>query len=246
MSYDFSQLSSLDFEELCCDLLQQQEGIRYELFKPGKDQGIDARYLNGKACTIVQCKHYLKSGFNKLLNVLSGEELKKIQKLSPSRYVVMTSVPLSASNKKEIQDALSPYVQSQSDILGQEDLNNLLGLHPQVEEKHFKLLLTSTNVLNRIFHNAIITQSEQLVERIRRKIPIYVQNESFKKAVDILGEYHFVIISGEPGVGKTTLAEMLLLKYVEKGFRPFEVRDVKEAYDIYRPDQNFFFIVMTS
>jgi len=237
MSYDFSQLSSLDFEDLCRDLLQQEDGVRYELFKSGRDQGVDARHLNGDQKTIVQCKHYLRSGLDKLCRILKNEEARKVEKLRPNRYILMTSVSLSINDKQKIQTALSPFIKTQSDIFGQEDINNLLKRHPSVERQHFKLWLNSATVLERILHNDVFTLSDQLLERARRKIPFYVQNESFFDAVKILEKHRIVIVSGEPGIGKTTLAEMLILAHVRKGFQAFEVRNPRDAYRVYNSNQ---------
>jgi hypothetical protein len=70
-SYDFKQLSHHDFEELTRDLLQKEWRIRLESFKSGRDEGIDLRYsTNKKADLIVQCKHFIGSGFAKLVRHL--------------------------------------------------------------------------------------------------------------------------------------------------------------------------------
>jgi len=66
--YDFKSLSSQDFEELARDLLQAEWKVRLEAFKAGKDKGIDLRYAPAhKGKTIIQCKHFVGSGFAKLL-----------------------------------------------------------------------------------------------------------------------------------------------------------------------------------
>src|SRR5580698_11540276 len=97
-TYDFSRLSSYDFEELIRDLLQAEWRLRLESFKPGADSGIDLRCLTGKNNIIVQCKHFTQSGYQKLLSQLRKDELPKIHKLAPTRYVLVTSVPLSPKN----------------------------------------------------------------------------------------------------------------------------------------------------
>ena len=57
-AYDFARLTSFDFEELTCDLLQAEWRVRLESFTPGRDSGIDLRgYSDTKREVIVQCKH---------------------------------------------------------------------------------------------------------------------------------------------------------------------------------------------
>ena len=65
--YDFSFLSSFDFEVLVRDLLQKEHKLTLESFKSGRDQGIDLRYtVDPTKSLIVQCKHYFGSSYRKL------------------------------------------------------------------------------------------------------------------------------------------------------------------------------------
>ena len=146
MVYNFLQLSYLDFEDLSVDLLQAETGERYEVFKPGKDGGIDARNVKAGIKTILQCKHFARSGIESLLATLKNTELDKVQKLKPDRYILFTSVPLSPGNKDAIKNLFSPYILSSRDIYGQDDINNLLDLHPDIETRNFKLWISSSAV----------------------------------------------------------------------------------------------------
>jgi len=214
--YDFKQLSPADFEDLTRDLLQKLWAVRLEAFKSGRDQGIDLRYSKvHDGATIVQCKHFAGSSVAKLVNELRTSELPKIDRLGPGRYVLVTSLPLNPKDKEKISAAVHPHIPMLEDILGAEDLNNLLGLHPEIEQQHFKLWMSSTAVLERVLHNAEKVQTDFDIERIRRMIPVYVQTSSYPRAMKILAEQRFVIISGVPGIGKTTLANMLLFAHLE-------------------------------
>jgi hypothetical protein len=151
--YDFRSLSSQDFEELVRDLLQAEWDVALEAFKTGRDSGIDLRYARpATGMIIIQCKHYAASGFRKLLAHLRDCERPKVERLAPSRYVVVTSAGLTPANKDEITDALQPFVLSAHDVIGEDDLEGLLNRHPDVERANFKLWLTSTSVLERVLH----------------------------------------------------------------------------------------------
>lgn len=216
--YDFTSLSSQDFEDLVRDLLQAEWKVALEAFKSGRDQGIDLRYSpadGGK--TIIQCKHYVRSGFNKLLSDLVTGERPKIERLCPARYVVATSVALSPANKDEIVGALRPFVINVADVIGAGDLEGLLSKHSEVERANFKLWLTSTSVIERVLHNAEACHTEFEIERIRRKLPLFVQSDAFPRALELLDRSRVAVISGAPGIGKTTLAEMLLYTHLEQG-----------------------------
>lgn len=231
--YDFTQLSPHDFEQLSRDLIQERDGLTLESFKTGRDGGIDFRYAKGKEKLIVQCKHYAGTGWDGLFRDLK-KEAQKAATLAPSRYILVTSVGLSPQNKASVQvlfgDALAA-----GDILGRDDINNLLGLHSAIEEKHYKLWLASRAVLDRVTHNAAVVQSEFEVERVHRDIMRYVQSDAYPRARKMLAEDHVAIISGPPGVGKTSLAKMLLYAYINKGFEAVSIlTDFQTGREMYQ------------
>ena len=209
--YNLESLSSQDFEELIRDLLQAEWGIVLEAFRSGRDQGIDLRYASayGRA-TIIQCKHYATSGFSKLLAHLRDRELPKIRRLSPARYVVATSVSLTPGNKDQIVTALQPFVLTVRDVLGADDIEGLLSRHQEIERANFKLWLTSTSALDRVLHNATLCQTDFKIDRFRRKLPLFVKSDAYLRATEILDQTRIVVVTGPPGIGKTTLAEILL------------------------------------
>lgn len=234
--YDFKSLSSQDFEELIRDLLQAEWKIALEAFRGGRDHGIDLRYspADGGA-TIIQCKHYAASGFAKLLAHLRDGELPKIQRLRPARYLVATSVSLSPGNKDEIVTALRPFVLSARDILGADDIEGLLSRYPDVERANFKLWLTSTSVLDRVLHNATLCQTDFETERIRRKLPVFVKSDAYPRATEILNQTRIVVVTGPPGIGKTTLAEILLYAHLQDGYEPVAIKaEIAEAKDLFK------------
>ena len=247
--YDFSTLNDKEFENISLDLISRDRDKRYERFKVGKDGGVDGRFYkdDGKE-EIVQCKHYLKTGLAGLISSLkkknsSGNtESDKVKILNPKRYIFITSLPLSRTNKQEIKDIFKPYIRKDNDIYGQEDLNDLLKNNSDIEENHYKLWISSTTVLKRIMNNAIKGRSEFLLASIKDKSKFYVLTDNHNKALKNLEKAHVVIIAGEPGIGKTTLANHLALKYIEKGFEFYSIENsINEAEDIFEPDTKQFF-----
>ncbi len=237
--YTFETLSPNDFEILTRDLLQKELSLTLESFKSGRDNGIDLRYSQNKENDIIiQCKHYQGSTFNDLIKTMK-REVEKIKELSPERYILVTSLPLTPKNKEKIIEICEPYITRNSDIYSQNDINNLLQKFPEVEKNTFKLWMTSTNVLERLFHSGTYNKSEFKLENIKEKIKIFVPNPSLDKANKILEENNFVVISGAPGVGKTTLADMIIWQYVSQGYEFINVTDnINEAVNVYKRDEN--------
>lgn len=242
-NYDYKSLSPQDFEELTRDLLQAEWNVVIEAFKAGRDQGIDLRYvsINGGKI-IVQCKHYASSTVSNLLSHLKSSELPKVRRLMPERYIIATSLPLSPDDKDKIVQTFAPFIRATSDVLGADDLNGLLSRHPAVEKANFKLWLTSTSVLERVMHNAELCHAEFEVERIRAKLPIFVQSNAFNRAQQLLDDQRILIISGVPGIGKTTLAEMLLYAHLDLGYQPVVLQtDVAEGKKLFRAEDKQIF-----
>jgi hypothetical protein len=257
-NYDFTAaLSPIDFELLSKDLLEAELGIRFENFREGRDRGIDLRYapaersstlkssvqspLQERAEIIVQCKRYSK--YSDLKSVLERKELAKLKELNPHRYILTTSVPLSPSQADELRQLLSPFVRSTEDVYGRERLNGLLTKHQDVERRHLKLWVSSVGVLEEILHARTYSVSREEVERTLAASRIYVKNRSFEEALEILKKQHVCIVSGIPGIGKTTLARMLLLYFYRLDFEIVKIdSDISEARDVpYHSKPRFYY-----
>jgi len=242
LDYDFKILQPSEFECFSRDLLQAREDIFIESFADGRDKGIDLRfaYSKDKTC-IVQCKRYKE--WKELKGKLK-EEVEKVKRLSPQRYILTTSVDLTVKQKDEVLAMFNPFILSGMDVLGKKDLNNLLEQNPEIEKNYHKLWLASTNVLNTIINRATLNWSSFELEKIEKDIRLYVENESLNKALDVLKENHYVVISGIPGIGKTTLARMLVYTMLARGYEEFVyVDDMDTAAKMFSKEkrQIFFF-----
>lgn len=230
--HDLRLLSPLDFELLVRDLLQDEFEILLESFGPGRDSGIDFRFAQGTDATIVQVKHYLESGYRKLV-AAAKKELPKVIKLRPSRYIFATSLPLSPNQKNELLQAMPGVLLQAADIISREDIDNLLTRHPRVLRQHLKLWLTNTQTLERIVHASIYNRTDAELEVVKGNISRYVHSKSVADAEAILERRGSLIISGHPGVGKTTLMRMLMCLHLEQGWQVFVVEDLKEAMEVF-------------
>ncbi|MDD4528165.1 MAG: restriction endonuclease [Candidatus Margulisbacteria bacterium] len=233
-NYNFSTLNDKEFEQISKDLLNAKYCLDLQDFKVGKDKGIDLRFSTPKNnnSIVVQVKHYVGSGFAQLKHTLLNKELDKIRFLKPDRYIIVTSLPLSPSNKDELRENLSPFVLTSNDIFGQEDLNGFLDEFGEIEKRYFKLWFSSVNVFNTLINNAIEGRTRYLLEKIREKISFYVVTKKLDDANQILQKEKVLLITGQPGIGKTTLAEIIIFDRARNGFKIYEVENIKEAEDV--------------
>jgi DNA polymerase III delta prime subunit len=242
VDYDFLILSPNEFEDISRDLLQKKLSVYIESFTSGRDGGIDLRYSTNKdKSVIIQAKRY--KSFSGLLSSLK-KEVDKVKKLSPSRYIITTSVGLSPNNKEIIQELFEPFIKSPADIIGRDDLNNLLGIHSDIEKQYYKLWLSSINVLEKFLHSKVFNQSEFELDEIKEQIKLYVQNDSLNEALDVLDKNKYLIISGIPGIGKTTLARVIVLYLLSNGFDEFIFlnQSIDDGYELFNDKKSQVFL----
>jgi Novel STAND NTPase 3 len=200
-----------------------------ESFARGRDGGVDLRYTNGRTRMVGQAKHYINSTYSDLVKAVRSEKVKLDERIpKPTRYLLFTTQPLTPARKSELKGLLTPYCKRVGDIYGVEDIEGIIAKNPDIETHHYKLWLASVKVLERIFGNAVLTRSEMRVEDITERAKLFVPHQKLGEAESILKEEHCLIVSGEPGIGKTTMAEMLALRLLEAGYRTHFVANVEE------------------
>ena len=235
MNYDFTTLSPDDFENLVADLLSAEWGKRLESFKPGKDQGIDlrnSRILSRRPPTIVQCKRYAPHKFVELERSIRKEKT-KLDRLKPAAYVLITSVGLSPANKEVLLKALAPWCKSTGDIYGASEVNGMLRTHPEIERAHFKLWISNTAILERVLHSRIFNITQATLESTKAYLSRIVMHDGFNRAIEMLRREHHVLIVGNPGIGKTTMARVLLCQYMNEQFEPICVTsNIEDAWNL--------------
>ncbi len=220
-NYDFhALLEPLEFQELVCDIVQLRDGIFLETYKEGRDSGIDGSYTDGNKKIIVQAKRY-QQDFMRLYRDLQHIELPKVRKLNPERYILGVSIDFTPKQKDKLVELFEGYITSTSDVLSKKDMNRFLGepAYKWIELHYTKLWLPSINVfektLNESVHRATYKESAEELKEAIKTSKVFVPTRVYRKALHKWSQNHVIVISGEPGVGKTTMAYLLALAYLQ-------------------------------
>ncbi len=235
LKYNLYGLSSEEFEELAVDLQSHLEKINYSKTNIGADEGIDGYVYNNKGkLQIIQAKRYISK---KNLNHQMKIEKSKIDRLKekPGKYVLYTTCKLQLKDKKKIQEIMAPYIKNVNDINDYSDIINLISNLPEIELKYYKLWITSTNVMidtiEKIF-NRKIYEINKIKKDEKKKMSLkYVATEHLSRVIQILERNNVVIISGMPGVGKTTLANVTAIIYENRNYEYINIEKIDDYFN---------------
>lgn len=217
---NYSNLSDVEFEYLCKDVMSKILAVKLERFGSGRDGGIDLTDDAHKKNIVVQVKHYIKTDVAGLIRTLE-KEVVKVKSLQPKQYYVCCSKELTPRTKQQIYELFPDYMASTANITTTIELDDFLEAPENIDilRKHFKLWLDSTNILMDIFSNDIFIDSEVLLSNIQDEVKLFVKTTAFDVAISCLDKNNVLIIVGDPGVGKTVTSKMLVLNYASHGYR---------------------------
>ncbi|MDO4756977.1 MAG: restriction endonuclease, partial [Parabacteroides sp.] len=142
--FNYQNLESGQFEELCRDIMQVKTGKQLHVFAAGRDGGVDITDDSHFHNIVVQVKHYEKSSFSALKRSLT-KEIDNVKKLAPKQYYVCVSQKLTDENVNTIYEMFSDYMESTSNIVTLNDIDDFLHdkNNIQITRKHTRLWMES-------------------------------------------------------------------------------------------------------
>ncbi len=217
---NYSNLSDVEFEYLCQDIMQRKLNVSLHKYAVGRDNGIDLCDDSIKKSIVIQVKHYINSTVSNLINTLKTE-VKKVNKLNPKQYYICCSKALSPQKVNEIYNMFSPFMDSSSNIITISDIDDFLNASENFDilKKHYKLWIESTGILENIIHNDTFIDCEVLFSTIEKDRQVFVPTIAYYESLKLLDKRNTLFIVGNPGVGKTLTSKMLILHYAANGYK---------------------------
>ena len=233
--YQYGNLSDFEFELLCRDIMERKIGCSLRCFAPGRDGGVDITETKLSGCHMVQVKHYIDSSYSTLLSSLK-KELPKVKQKQPKHYYVCCGKKLTAQNISEIYQLFSDYMDDAEAVVDLMEIDSFLHKKENADilERHYKLWLESTSVLERLSNQDIAIDCEAFFYQIEKEQKLFVKTKYYEEGRQILEKEHMLMLLGDPGVGKTMLTKMLALAFAAEGYRiryttNGELSDLKRA-----------------
>lgn len=240
--YQLENLSDYEFELLAKDLLSTVLKLTLYTFPKGKDGGIDLCDAKRNPSVVGQAKHYARSSVTALLNSLKKEQ-EHIRQLDPESYYVFTSLELTKGKKDEILALFPGVMKDRSHIWDKNDIDAFLQRPDgrEIVKRHYKLWLVSTEVLSLMQNRSVFLDSEELLCSMEEKMQLYVQTRAYREAESCLKKRRIVILTGDPGVGKSTVSNMLALAMAGQGchIRYTTDNSIKDIKQVLSQDQEY-------
>ncbi|XP_062591558.1 uncharacterized protein LOC134253055, partial [Saccostrea cucullata] len=138
------------------------------------------------------------------------------------------------------QDAVNTIKTCPMDPVQEKKYIDLLG---DMKELHRTVNCISNQMQMRSFRNPTVSER---IEIIKKSItthcedisPLFVRTRAFEKARELLGINGYVVIGGNPGTGKSTMANFLIKQLMEEGKDPLQLDKFKDLYKSLAPNDN--------
>lgn len=224
--YNLANLNDYEFEILCKDIMEKKLSIELHRFAKGRDGGIDLCDSQNPMQHMIQVKHYINSTYSDL-NTSLKKELAKVEDKNPKNYYICCSIELSPKQRKDIFSLFSNYMLDTSHIIDKTDIDDFLsnGNNKEILEKNYKLWLCSTNVLSMIQNQHIFIDCNEILNDIEKYTKLFVTTKAYFDCRKKLVDHNIIIITGTPGVGKSTISKMLLLFFASNSYSVRYVTD---------------------
>jgi hypothetical protein len=195
---------------------------------------------------VLQCKHTKKAGSTLSAGDLEDEfdKVPSLVKRGLCRsYVLMTNARVTGNSEEKILGRLRKADVEHPLVLGGQWVCDTIAAHREL--RLFVPRVYGLGDLSQILDERAYAQASVLIEAARDQVATFVITEPYRKAAQALHDHGFVLLLGEPAVGKSVIALMLALAAADNwGCATVKARTASELVAHWNPHEpNQFFWV---
>lgn len=252
--YPLHTLGWGDFQSLCATILTEVLGQTFQRFAETSDAGRDGAFHGRwkrkrgeelRGTFVMQCKFTAReAGTLRPSDV--ADELAKANRLSAKglaqNYLLLTNASLSARTAAELERLFLqiPGIR-RFEAFGGEWITGTIRENQRLRTMVPRLY--GLGDLTEILDERVYTQAQEILSWLGDELERFVVTESHHKSVKALTEKGFVLLLGDPGSGKSTIAAALALAAADtwrsRVVKVCSTRDFVEHWNPREPDQFF-------
>jgi hypothetical protein len=245
------------FQDLCAAVLREVWGQSVQAFADSNDAGRDGAFYGTWAVDsasgmddvpegpfVLQCKH-TKSADATLSASMLGEEFDKVGSLVRrglcGTYVLLTNARVTGAAEATIRKRLMECGVSHPLVLDGQWLSDMIAGHRGL--RMFVPRVYGLGDLSQILDERAYAQASMLMASAPEQVSTFVVTSAYRKAAQALQDHGFVLLLGEPAVGKSAIAMMLAISAADRwGCLTVKARTSEELvrrWNPYEKDQYF-------
>ncbi len=266
--YRFDLLGWFQFERLCQTLLTVPYGVSIEAWGGQSDWGRDA-WCEGSLdfptpgrsepgpflfqCKFIEDAMELKAAGVAALRKNLGVEAQQIERRideddwqPPKHYVVMTNVRVPSKDRSRVAKTIAKVLPATSvvHLLDEPQIDVMVSGAPHVRLSFPQILSIRdlAGVFEAVINRDLDNRSRALLEHAAELSTVFVPTHAHGRTVSILGRHNFVVLTGPPEMGKSSIAKMVALARAAEDWRVVQCESPHDFDRVYRNDEPQVFV----
>ena len=246
--YDLRSLGWNSFQQLCHTITREILGQTVESFLDSHDGGRDGAFTGNWVATgqedlsgpfVIQCKFTSRANYSLKPSDLSDEVEKAallVERGICKSYVLMTNAGVSGTRASKISELFKAVGVKHVRVLGSTWISQQI-----LENKRLRMLVPRVyglGDLSQILDERAYAQARAILESMREDLARVIVTNAYRRAVDAIDKHSFVLLIGEPAVGKTTIASLLAMAALDQwGASVLKLDDPDRVTALWNPDE---------
>ncbi|MFF2205547.1 hypothetical protein [Streptomyces sp. NPDC058145] len=246
------------FQDLCAAVLREVWGQSVQAFADSNDGGRDGAFygtwqpsdeLGGVRDVVpgpfvLQCKHTKKADATLAPSELE-DEFTKVRALVErgvcATYVLLTNARVSGQSEEEIRRRLRACGVAHPLVLDGQWLSDMIASHRGL--RMFVPRVYGLGDLSQILDERAYAQASVLMRSAPEQVSTFVVTSAYRKAASALRDHGFVLLLGDPAVGKSVIALMLAISAADNwgcvASKPRTSDELVQRWNPHEKDQLF-------